>query len=233
MNELVDTGGGDFVGRDKVIQGDLVHGDKVGGDKITVIQKITRGLDELPTRYDGRVRSFLEYYVGTPEEPAPFGGRTADLEALDAWLDTADGPRYALLVAPAGRGKSALLAHWVTRLQERDEDTRPHIVYLPISIRFNTNLETVAFASLAARVACLYGEKVTQAFDAQQYRGVFSDYLRRVAPDGHLVLVVVDGLDEAAGWTVGADLFPLVPPEHLRVIVAARPLGGMQTNARG
>lgn len=32
----VNTGGGDFVGRDKVVHGDEVRGDKVGGDKITV-----------------------------------------------------------------------------------------------------------------------------------------------------------------------------------------------------
>jgi hypothetical protein len=32
----VDTGGGDFTGRNKVVHGDQVHGDKVGGDKITV-----------------------------------------------------------------------------------------------------------------------------------------------------------------------------------------------------
>jgi hypothetical protein len=32
----VNTGGGDFVARDKVVHGDEVHGDKVGGDKITV-----------------------------------------------------------------------------------------------------------------------------------------------------------------------------------------------------
>jgi len=32
----VNTGGGDFVGRDKTIHGDAVHGDKVTGDRITV-----------------------------------------------------------------------------------------------------------------------------------------------------------------------------------------------------
>ena len=32
----VNTGGGDFVGRDKHIHGDEVHGDKVGWEKITV-----------------------------------------------------------------------------------------------------------------------------------------------------------------------------------------------------
>ena len=32
----INTGGGDFVGRDKVVHGDKVMGDKVGGDKITI-----------------------------------------------------------------------------------------------------------------------------------------------------------------------------------------------------
>lgn len=30
----VNTGGGDFTGRDRIVQGDEVHGDKVGGDKV-------------------------------------------------------------------------------------------------------------------------------------------------------------------------------------------------------
>ncbi len=187
---------------------------------------LTRGLDELPTRYDSRVQNFLEYYLGAKDHPAPFGGRASDLTALDAWLDDPAAPPYASLIAPAGRGKSALLAHWVTRLAARPATGAEavHIVYFPISIRFNTNLETVVFASRAGRMAHVYGEKVTQAVDAQQYRGVFSDYLRRTPPNGGRVLVVLDGLDEAAGWEAGADLFPTVPPGHLRVIVAARPM---------
>lgn len=151
-----------------------IAGDVVGRDKITI--NITRGLDELLTRYDSRVQNFLEYYFGAKDHPAPFGGRASDLAALDAWLDDPAAPPYASLIAPAGRGKSALLAHWVT---SRLSGKAVHVVYFPISIRFNTNLETVVFASLAGRMAHVYGEKVTQAVDAQQYRGVFSDYLRR------------------------------------------------------
>ncbi|MBN1936966.1 MAG: ATP-binding protein, partial [Anaerolineae bacterium] len=223
------------------VQGDKVLGDKVLGDKITVGNispgaivaigrgttiNITRGLDELPTRYDARVRNFLEYYLGTPDQPAPFGGRQADLDRLDAWLADPQSPPYALLTAPAGRGKSALLARWVTWLEAREDSTHPYIVYWPVSIRFNTNLEGVTFAALAARLAHLYDEPVGNARDADTYRGMFSDYLRRSPPGGRPVLVVLDGLDEAAGWAVGADLFPLIPPSHLRVLVAARPLAG-------
>ncbi len=201
-------------------QGDVVAGDKI----VTVVNQIVQGLGDLPTHYDGYVRNFLDYYLGTPDRPAPFGGRKADLAALDAWLADPNAPRYALMVAPAGRGKSALLAHWVTQLAAHPD--QPHVVYFPVSIRFNTNLESVAFASLAARIAHVYGEKVAQAINVQLYRGLFSDYLRRPPPDGRRVLVVLDGLDEAAAWEAGADLFPHSPPEHLRVVVAARPLAG-------
>lgn len=176
----VDTGGGAFVGRDQYV---------------TNVTVLTHGMDRLPTRYNAYVKNYLEYYIGTPEQPAPFGGRTADLDALDDWLAAADAPPYALLVAPAGRGKSALLAHWVTRLlEEPSREHSPHLVFFPASIRLNTNLETVAFSSLAARMAHVYGEQVTQAIDAQQYRGVFADYLRRAPDDGRQVLLVVDAL---------------------------------------
>lgn len=195
------------------------------GASVTIINQIVRGPDELPTRYDGLIQSFLEYYLGTKDKPAPFGGRAHDLDALDAWLNDPSAPPYAALIAPAGRGKSALLAHWITRLMA-DEVHAPHIVYFPISIRFSTNLETVVYASLAARMAHVHGEKVTQAFDAQQYRGVFADYVRRAPPDGRPVLVVIDGLDEAAGWDIGAGLFPITPPSHLHVLIAARPMAG-------
>src|SRR5512135_1950613 len=130
------------------------HGAKA---KVNITNNITRGLDELPTRYDGAVRNFLDYYLGSPDHPAPFGGRAADLDALDAWLADSHAAPYALLVAPAGRGKSALLAHWLARLTERGDPV--HVVFFPVSIRFNTNLATAVFSSLAARMAHLYGEK--------------------------------------------------------------------------
>ena len=209
-----------------------VKGSVVGRDyKQTFIYiNRTRGHDELQTLYDGRVQSFLGYYLylGAKDHPAPFGGRAADLDALDEWLHAKNAPPYALLVAPAGRGKSALLAHWITRISSQlsRKKSKVEIVYFPISSRFNTNLEDVVFASLAARLAHLYGEKVTTTKSAWEYRGVFSDYLQRTPPKNKRILVVVDGLDEAAGWEAGADLFPTVPPNHLRIVVAARPLAG-------
>ncbi len=204
-----------------------VAGDVVAGDKhVTINNYFTGGL-EAP-RSDAAVRNFLAYYVGTPDQPAPFGGRAADLAALDAWLADPAAPPYALLAAPAGRGKSGLLAHWVTRLALAQMGGAPlrHIVFFPISIRFNTNTESVVFAALAARLARLYGEAQPEARDVQQYRGVFAEYLQRAAPADVPVLLVLDGLDEAIGWSAAEDLFPLAPPPHLKVLIAARQLAG-------
>jgi hypothetical protein len=200
-----------------------VNGPQTGtaGD---VIFQLVQGYGDLSTRYDGRVRSFLDHYLGTAEQPVPFGGRDQSIKALNDWLADPDAPRCALMVAPAGRGKSALLAQWVARLA--GQPGAPHIIFFPISIRFDTNLEGVVFAALAARAGHLLGEKAALTADVQQYRSLLADAVRRPLPDGRPLLVVVDGLDEAAGWELGQDLFPTPGPAHLRVLIAARPLAG-------
>ena len=184
------------------------RGVHVGGPNTGIINTgvltMVQGLGDLPTRYDGNVRNFLTYYVGTDEAPAPFGGRDADLRSLDAWFSQAH-PPYAFLNAPAGRGKSALLAHWALAQQTQE---RAHVVFFPVSIRYGTNREDVAFAALAARMAHILGVTVDRASSAKQYRDIFNDHLGRTPPDGKPVLIVLDALDEAAGWEPDAALFP-------------------------
>jgi hypothetical protein len=194
------------------------------GHNAQVITNIIQGYGELLTRYDTNVKNFLEYYLGTDDQPVPFGGREKDLQALDDWFFNKHAPHYALIAAPAGRGKSALLCQWITKLAMRKD--APHIIFFPISIRFETNLESVAFSALAARAGSLFNEKIAQTSDVSQYRGLFADFLRRPHPDGKPILVVLDGLDEAAGWKLGLDVFPSNAPEHLKVLIAARPLAG-------
>jgi hypothetical protein len=107
------------------------------GEHNTVTQVFTEGITALPTDYASRIQNFLDAYLDTPSRPVPFGGRGTDLASLDAWLDNPDVPPYLLLVAPAGRGKSALLVRWSQRLLARSDLA---VVFLPISIRFRTNL---------------------------------------------------------------------------------------------
>ncbi|MEZ0395411.1 MAG: hypothetical protein ABWK53_03125, partial [Anaerolineales bacterium] len=193
----------------------------VTGDHNIVIQYLTAPLRRLPTDYATRIQNFLRLYLGTPDNPVPFGGRDDALQALDAWLDDPAAPSYALLTAPAGRGKSALLVRWLTALRHTHPDLPA--VFLPVSIRFSTNLASVAFAALTAQLARVFGEEVPTDpnIPDEVWRGMFSDYLRRPSPAARL-LVVLDGVDEAANWDVDGALFPLDPPPGLKVLLSAR-----------
>lgn len=187
------------------------------------IQIILAGVTELATDFAGRIKNFFIEYLGTSHHSVPFGGRETDLAQLDAWLEHGPTP-YLLLAAPAGRGKSALLAHWSQRLLARDNLA---IAFVPVSIRFSTNLAGVFFVALTARLAALHNEKVPANLDTspEAWRGLMSDYLSRPLPDGRRLLLIIDGLDEA-GWQVGADLFPFAPPEGLRIIISTRYIAG-------
>jgi transcriptional regulator with XRE-family HTH domain len=176
------------------------------------------------TDYGGRIQNFLEEYLGTLKEPVPFGGRDAELTRLDAWLDAPHGQPYALLTAPAGRGKSALLVRWTQRLLSRSD---LGLAFVPVSIRFRTNLASVVFPAVMARLAALHGEPLPAPDPpAEVWRGMVTDYLTRPLPNGRRLLLVLDGVDKAADWQPGSDLFPGSPPEGLRVLVSARLRGG-------
>lgn len=189
------------------------------GARATVINQVVQGLGYLQTQHAASVRNFLDYYVGTSDSPEPFGGRESDLAAYTRWLDDPAAPPYALLSAPAGMGKSAALAHWVLRIEKRQD---LEVVFFPISDRFQTNSEAVVFSALYSRLAFLHGDNPTPAFTAAEYRGAFLDYLTRPLPDRRRLLVVLDGLDEAAGWEARRGVFPTIAPSHLKVMVAAR-----------
>lgn len=111
-----------------------------------------------PFEYSGRIKNFVAGYLGTPDEPVPFGGRDQEMAQLTAWVDDDKETPYLLLTAPAGRGKSALLVRWRALLQERGDIA---IVFFPVSVRFETNLARVVFSSLSAVLAHLHGEPVT------------------------------------------------------------------------
>src|SRR5207249_706152 len=104
-----------------------------------------------------------------------------------------------LLLAPTGRGKTALLIHWVAHVQVVGAWT---VVFAPISLRFQTASETVTLGALAHGLAAFHGETArlhTYNMTPDQLRPLIADYLRRDPPVGHRLLLVLDGLDEAVG----------------------------------
>lgn len=171
-----------------------------------------------PTR---RFRNFLNEYLGTPDQPVPFGGRQAQLDELHGWLNDVDAPPYYLMSAEAGRGKSALVCRWMEEVRRQ----RPavEVIFIPISIRFETAAQDVVFAALAARLAQIYDEPLKPAaLSGAQWQGVCESYLDRTPPHGKQLLIILDGLDEATGWRFGAGFFSTNPPPGLRIVVTAR-----------
>ena len=190
---------------------------------------IVEGINLLPYDYNQRIQNFLTEYLGTDSHPVPFGGRDDALHMLDGWL--AETTPYLLLAAPAGRGKSALLVRWLDSLKAREDLS---LVFVPISIRFGTNMERVFYAALAARLAFLHGDDVPASPETSTavYRGLVSDYLSRPLANGRTLLVVLDGLDEAADWQAGADFMPSELPVGVRAVVSARFLAGDADSAQ-
>jgi len=109
------------------------------------------------------------------------------------------------------------------------------VIFFPVSIRFRTNLASVVFASIAARLVALHGHPVpgTPDTSVEIWRGIMADYLSRPLPEGRRLLVILDGVDEAADWEPGPDLFPFSLPLGIRVVLSARYLAVIQMSLLG
>lgn len=185
-----------------------------------LIRRLTVGPDQLPTDYATRIRAFLREYLGDERTQVPFGGRGEDMARLCMWLANDDEPPCLLITAEAGRGKSALLVRWCAYLEQFND---MEVVFMPISIRFETAAKEVFYAALAARLAAIYGEIASyQPIGADQWKGICNQYLEKSRTDGRKIVLVVDGLDEVIGWQAGASFVPIPLPHGVRVVASTR-----------
>jgi transcriptional regulator with XRE-family HTH domain len=182
---------------------------------------LTAGLAGLPGSPLSSVEQFLHEYLGTAEAPAPFGGREAELAQLNRWLADPSQP-VALLVAAAGQGKSALLAHWSMQVAEQG---RAAVAFLPISIRFDTARVSTSMSLLGARLRHLHGVVADPPRDPVTWLTEIDQYVRADRSDATPLVLVLDGVDEAIGWMCGRDLrFPPRLGHGVKVLVSARAL---------
>jgi len=180
---------------------------------------------------DTSVENFLARALGSTARPVPFGGRTAQLDACDAWLRDGEAPARLLLVAPAGAGKSTLIARWLKRLtpSERPEaggtyglQPAPAVVFVPISLDFGTASRESFYQILSARVARAYRRNLAVAGRSySELREEVTRLIRHRPPTGTLLLVI-DGLDEALEWEPGPDFLPAELGPGVRVVASAR-----------
>jgi hypothetical protein len=146
------------------------------------------------------------------------------LRELDDWLDSETGPRSLLVTAPAGRGKTALLVQWIARL----EHDRP-VAFIPISIRAETNRAADFYQALALRLGQIAGKPISAipvGDPALFYRSRIIDLLEEIPKAGARCVIVVDGLDEAVGWSVDPRVLPARPGNGIKIVASARLLAG-------
>ncbi|WP_181424640.1 trypsin-like peptidase domain-containing protein [Georgenia satyanarayanai] len=167
----------------------------------------------------GPIGAYLRDHVGTGDRHIPFGGRSALLTELhDAVLDPS-GPAGHIIVAPAGRGKSMLLARLADRLMK---SASADVVVVPVAIRYGLAREEVVLRALVGRLAHARGHDVKTALDCPpaELRDRVVDLLTGRGEPGRRLVLIIDGLDEAQGWDVAPGMFPLSP--YAVLVVSAR-----------
>ncbi len=152
----------------------------------------------------------------------------AELEDLDAFLYHDERP-WALLQAPTGRGKTALLIQWLAHVYAANKQQHTPVVWTPvfaaISMRYQTNSRRITLRSLAQTLAVFYGDTEhvhIYNMSPDQLRPIIASYLYRDPPEGKALLLVLDGLDETEGWQPARDILPQAPMPYLRLLVSVR-----------
>lgn len=172
----------------------------------------------LPLNYRSRVRRFNQAYLGSENTAVPFGGRDNELADLNEWLLNGKCSNL-LLTSPAGRGKSALVVQWISKLP-----TDWKVIFAPISVRFETNSASVFYELLANQLSLVLNVTLSASdYDtANYYKEKVLEYIHLLEKSEMNTLVVIDGLDEASGWEVGEMLIPELKRKNLKFLVSAR-----------
>jgi tetratricopeptide (TPR) repeat protein len=207
------TGGGDFVGRDK-----HVYGDEVRGDKVTyVYQGLTYSHLDYRAEVAYIITSYADKFIGREREWAKLA-RFAGQEA----------PGYMLVEAPAGFGKTALMAHLIQRHEAGrwQYGPSPNLLYFFIREGGWRTPEIFLYA-LNSQLLTLLNQPGSVPPDLTSMRGQFSQLWPEAlaaANSDHPLLLVVDGLDELApGGVTIAHLLPADLTPYVHVVVTSRP----------
>jgi hypothetical protein len=179
--------------------------------------ELTTGIERVAS--PAGVEQFLLEYLGTPAHPVVFGGRDAVFEELDSWFDS--GASFGAIFAPAGRGKSALLARWADYLIS---SKRADVIFVPVSLRFRTSSRDVVLGILGARLRTLFGVRADLPSSPQGWLLEIERLLREHRDVGTPpLIVIIDGLDEAVAWDPTAEIrLPAQLGQGVKVLVSGR-----------
>ncbi len=159
-----------------------------------------------------QVQDILEEHLGSIKQPEPFGGRKPCLQKLNQWLFEDKVHPFSLLTAPAGRGKSTALAHWVDQLLRRSDVA---VLYWPVRVTKGTYHVADMTRSLVGQMTFVRGEP-----HKKEQTVIYEGLKKGLAHDIWLVLIV-DGIDELDGPVPG-NLIPPVLAPRVKVLCSAR-----------
>jgi hypothetical protein len=174
---------------------------------------------EPPGRSLAAVPDLRRRLSGVLESHRVFGGRQKELGWIDVTVaGTAGG--YLLVTGPSGCGKSALLANWVRGHSERGEAVAYHFVNRQHQLAGHDD----TLRTLVQQLRYWRGQPGPAGGTGAELEAAYLGLLEVASPPP--LVVVLDGLDEADGWTVGPQLFPRELPAGLHVVLSAREIAG-------
>jgi hypothetical protein len=191
------------------------------GDHAQVIQNIRKVYNVYKVaKGQARITAALRISVSALLEPHKlFGGRDVELSCLDAFLSEQPGG-YCFVTGPSGFGKTALLANWIAGLEGAGQPVCYHF----LDRAGGTSGPQATLEDLCEQLAARHELGGTLTESLPRLRRLYPRLLHIPPADGEKVVVVLDGLDEAAGWDPqpGADLFPHDLPSGVYVVFSAR-----------
>jgi hypothetical protein len=146
-----------------------------------------------------------------------FGGRKAELKRLNDFLAQRTSG-YQFITGLSGFGKTALLPNWVKALQQGGQSVCYHFISRLDEIAD----EDFALRNLCQQLVAYHGLSGTLPANTAEIRALYRQLLAIPPVEGEKLVIVLDGLDEARGWTPGSDLFPHSLPKGVFVAFSAR-----------
>ncbi len=210
-----------YLGTDGTDRFDQAAGDEVRSQAELGLSERERLVAGLEPDIERSVNQFLDAYLGTADVANPFCGRDEDVALVRDFVERSGPPRNLLLTAPLGRGKSALMVRLAEELAGRSDLA---VLFVPVSLRFDTCEERSVLELMLGRLRRLHRQQAPdwKALDVASLRRLVRETLEKPLPESQPLILLLDGIDEATGFSIGRDLLPTHPIERLRVVASAR-----------
>lgn len=163
------------------------------------------------------VQLFLDEYLGTSGRTVAFAGRDDEQRRLLDWV-TGESPSYALVTAPLGMGKSALVARLCAALRQQRSEWQG--VLVPLGPLWGIERRDEILHALGSELARAQG-RALPALSPLELREQIAKWLTDPLPRRR-VLVILDGLDEVADELRAALRLPQELPPHVRILLTVR-----------